>query len=320
MDFFKIGLRNILGISIPGVIVVFIFLYSLLVLSTFFNVNIDTAFFKDATVLITVVIFIFSYLFGSIFRLSSADAIDEKSRKHKIMSNSKAIQELIDNYYDDKDELTVENENKFQGRKLANNDFKTINHELHNINNDLKILCETNSSHWHSKCESLDKVLYFIDIFPYPILEYYKFETKHPDGFFPFYNKYRKQILNDSKNFFNLCKTSIYASDFSSLKEEVDNAEAFSRFLAGTYFALKYSIIILIITSTIQIASVFIKDFSQIFQVNNIFNIALPILLILIFNACLKLIIKRFRNIRLKEVDTVFDAFYLINNKAKLGQ
>ena len=80
MDFFKLGLRNILGITLPGAVLVLVVSYMLYVCAialdqsqTFFE------WVKDAELLILVGSFLISYIIGSVMRLNSADIVDKKS-------------------------------------------------------------------------------------------------------------------------------------------------------------------------------------------------------------------------------------------------
>src|ERR1044072_7517798 len=85
MDLFKLGLRNVLGITLPGAIVVFILFYILF--STAFALNqplIILAWTKDQQFLILVTLFLISYVLGSLMRLNAADKLDAKSAKYHL--------------------------------------------------------------------------------------------------------------------------------------------------------------------------------------------------------------------------------------------
>ena len=84
MDFFKLGLRNILGITLPGAVLVLVVSYVLYVCTIALDQS-RTLFewVKDAELLILVASFIISYVIGSVIRLNSASNVDDKSAKFK---------------------------------------------------------------------------------------------------------------------------------------------------------------------------------------------------------------------------------------------
>ena len=104
MDLFKLGLRNVLGITLPGALVVFIFFYVLF--STTFALNqplIIFAWTKDQQFLILVALFLISYVLGSLMRLNAADKVDEKSAKHH-----------LDKFNKDKGTLGISDKQEFE--------------------------------------------------------------------------------------------------------------------------------------------------------------------------------------------------------------
>ena len=194
-----------------------------------------------------------------------------------------------------------------------------------------------------------EKWIWRIDEFPYPIWQFKKFERFHPESVLKFYKEKASSMRNDigdkDKEFFNFCKTSILSksNEFgSTLKDEIDQAEASVRFIAGTFFALSYSRLLLVLTlfltifkailsmsflSSFLFFSFFLSikgiRFSPLYSIckfisneeSSLFLFSLILLFITFF--CQREIKKRFRQFRLKEVDMVYDAFYLINEKPK---
>lgn len=84
MDFFKFGLRNILGITLPGAVLVLVIFYVLYVCAIALGQN-PTGYqwVADAEFLILVVLFLVSYVIGSVIRLISAGKVDDRSAKFK---------------------------------------------------------------------------------------------------------------------------------------------------------------------------------------------------------------------------------------------
>ena len=295
MDFFKFGLRNILGITLPGGLLVVVLAYISFSILSVFDVYIENfGWIKESTFLIIIIAFILSYIIGSVIRLESADKVDNWSGKYHIWKNRKILKALIINTPLTKN-IKKPQKGSLQGN--LNSLIKTAKDKL------------ANNKDWQTEINELSKLIYFLDVFPYPLWEFRKFKLSHSPKFFDFFNEYKAPLLAGGKNFFNYSKMVIYSSSLpESLISEVSSAEAFSRFLAGTFFSLIYSIILLIFFSLIHFIFVAHFIFLNVFLISNIFIIA-------IFLYFAYKIIKGFRNIRLKEVEIVFDAFYLVYRK-----
>jgi hypothetical protein len=83
MDLFRLGLRNILGITMPGALLVLILCYVLLSVLYFLNQPLKfLSSVKDSEFLIAGAFFLVSYILGSLMRLNAADKLDEKSGKY----------------------------------------------------------------------------------------------------------------------------------------------------------------------------------------------------------------------------------------------
>lgn len=95
--------------------------------------------------------------------------------------------------------------------------------------------------------------------------------------------------------FFNLCKTMI-PSDDEAAQHEIYAAEALSRYISGTFYSLIVSAAMLLIVTLAQLL------FHR-------FSVAVSLVLLL-YISCIVAILKNFRFIRLKEVDSVFDATF----------
>ena len=97
MDFFKLGLRNILGIVLPGAIIIIIVSY-IIIFFSFFLTDFKLNFLINNSLLFFIIALIFSYIIGSLIRLKAADIIDHKSSKNKIHKNFDNIFEIIENF------------------------------------------------------------------------------------------------------------------------------------------------------------------------------------------------------------------------------
>ncbi|MEZ4746803.1 MAG: hypothetical protein R3C41_12075 [Calditrichia bacterium] len=290
MDIFKIGLRDILGLTLPGFIFVIALTYCIYEIALLFNV-VHYVFIldKDQQFLIFSIAFALSYVFGGVFRLWSADDLDGKSSK-KLLKRYEHEHEL--NEIDMDDIKAGFDQGQFE----------------YNFQNDVESL--------------FDDWIWREEKFPYHIWEFRKFEKQHPKEMFNFYCQYKDQMLNlghlqKGKEFFNYCKMVIINSGDQtsiSLKEEVSHAETTVRFFAGTYFAIFYSLWLLGILGVIQFITIFFNMEKYVtISKTHYFGFGLTLLFIIIaffINISIK---SNFRRLRLKEVDTVYDAFYLVH-------
>src|SRR2546426_12407801 len=81
MDPFKLGLRNVLGIILPGTIVVLVGLYGGLCLFGFGASSSLFIWIKEQTLFTLTALFLLSYFVGSLFRLNAADKVDDRSSR-----------------------------------------------------------------------------------------------------------------------------------------------------------------------------------------------------------------------------------------------
>jgi mannose-6-phosphate isomerase-like protein (cupin superfamily) len=289
MDLFKLGLRNVLGITLPGAILVFIFFYVLF--SAIFAVDQPLTVFlwsKDQQFLILVTLFLTSYVLGSLMRLNAADKVDEKSRQYHLKK-----------YQEDqgKSQGPHKKEVDEAGEKLFPDD-KNI-----------------------EKPKDSDKANWILDKFPYPKWQFIKFRLYHPYEVSRFFEDYQHCMGigpgRRGKEFFNYCKMVIYHASRQlgdALVEEVHFAEAIVRFYAGTYFGLLISFWMLLGLFLFQ-AVVFIT-YGREKSILKITNILMTLAFAGAVYLMQRMIVQRFRTLRLKEVDTVYDAFYLVHRHA----
>lgn len=116
-----------------------------------------------------------------------------------------------------------------------------------------------------------------------------------------FYERYwaNRDTGNACKNttFFNLCKTIINKVDPNSASE-VFAAEALSRFVAGSCYALCFALVLTLMDAVV--VGIFIS----------FYMISLPVVIALFYLLLILGILWEFRFLRCKEVDVVFDACY----------
>jgi hypothetical protein len=102
-----------------------------------------------------------------------------------------------------------------------------------------------------------------------------------------------------NKRFFNFCKTMLLTKDNDMIIMELYSAESINRYISGMFYSLAISVFLL---SLLAIIVAILKPFSEI----------IIFLLIILFFYFIGLwnIISRFRLIRLKEAQLLFDACY----------
>lgn len=138
-----------------------------------------------------------------------------------------------------------------------------------------------------------------------------KFKLYHPQEMLRFFIAYAACFGTEErrgKEFFNYCKMVVYnasSQQNSALAEEVREAEGTVRFFAGAFYALTASAATLLLCWIVQLCQVSRAPYHA-----TATGIAAITLLLLAWMIVHK---GRFRLLRLKEVDTVFDAFYLVH-------
>ena len=129
-----------------------------------------------------------------------------------------------------------------------------------------------------------------------------------------------RQKRRGGQSFFNYCKTVLYharqeAGDL--LVAETQSLEAEVRFFAGTYYALFNGVWIVCVSLVTQLAlhpSALVQFRPPDPRTSTLY----PTVLLLIAMYLMKrAILKRFRTLRIKEVDTLLDAFYLVHRHAR---
>ena len=349
MDVFKIGLRNILGLTMPGALLVLVFSYTLLRIVVMTGLDIrDYLWGKDQQFLMLAIFFSISFIIGALIRLKAADNVDKKSRKKllkeyfSIFTDDSKFKEILK---DTKEELNrklffkggkvskwKKTEKKLFSRTIidsSQNRTKTgmLKARLRGLFH-REIVSDKRKNDFQY---AFDRWIWREESFPYPIWEFRKFRLFQEDDMFEFYYDLRKCMADargiGEKEFFNYCKIAVVhggKSHGANLKDEIHNEEATVRFFAGVFFALKYSLFLLVGLLLFQ-GYIWIfcakQDPQSIFSgtplESTILHFFVTLFLIVTFGLLKLPIIRRFRTLRLREVDAVYNAYYLINRKKR---
>jgi mannose-6-phosphate isomerase-like protein (cupin superfamily) len=317
MNFFKFGLRSVLGIMLPGAIIVLIACYAFLsvcilvtpgstaptpagIQVTNQTLAMQTANSPDSNlhqhapqekllywvneqkVLTLIVLFLASYFLGSMVRLNAADEVDEESgllsqKRFKSRCSEAELKELEDAY-----------------TKLRTGE-KNV-----------------------ALPDSFDEWIWRREKFPYPVWQFRKFKLYHPPEITRFFESYRKCMNigfgRRGKEFFNYCKMVICHSTTpreDSVLQEVHLSEGTVRFYAGAYYALRYALWLLVPLCLIHGVMFWVEPSRAPWIDFRWVHILVTVTLTVVAFQIKRTLLLRFRTLRLKEVDTVYDAFYL---------
>jgi hypothetical protein len=224
MDPFKIGLRNLIGITAPGAIVVLALMYGGINAALLFGHLTDSSgHLKDLQWVFLTAVFLLSYLIGSILRLNSADDVDALSCRDlqcRYEAENRLSQADVPQFLELRDEI-----------------LRSGEYEAHGALGDASLR------------NSFVRWLWCSEPFPYTSWELVKLKLYHPPALGRFLQPYKGLMasistLESRKEFFNYCKIVLAGNTESpdaALLEEVQAAEANGRFFAGAYVALHYS-------------------------------------------------------------------------------
>jgi len=325
MDLFKLGLRNLLGITLPGTILLLVFFYGLFTSAYVWNQPWLTSFVggKDHLIVLLTVSFVVSYFLGSIMRLNAADRVDKKS--------SNRCRELFYRHYRKANagEEQGEVEEELQGIR-----WKYLAGES-KIEADEPI-----NAAGEPRGAAVDEWIWGVEDFPYPIWQFRKLKLYHHCDVLKFFTNFKECMGigklkrenigrktargREGKEFFNYCKTAIlHASKglTDELTQEVQLAEAHTRYYAGTHFGLVISIWGLVFLLVTQAVSLRLPIEGDPGNGKKIVMLLSTLSMVGAMEWMRRMILRRFRTLRLKEVDTVYDAFYLVNrNEVARGE
>ena len=233
MDPFKLGLRNLIGITAPGAIVLLALAYGLIGVVLVLEIKSSPlGSLKDAEWFATISALLLSYLLGNVFRLNSADELDSLSSCHL-------------------EERCQEN-NQRDNKLNPNFDLFKFIEERQKLLTNPKMLDSLDDPDEERRTQLLpdfDRWLWSTELFPYPALSILKLRRYRPTNmalhFDPYHEVTRRLVdIESRKEFFDYCKMAVVAHRLKQdepLIEEVQAAEANVRFFAGTYFAMEFS-------------------------------------------------------------------------------
>ena len=138
-----------------------------------------------------------------------------------------------------------------------------------------------------------------------------------------FFEQYDKEGILKRKRFFNYCKIVIYEHS-ASLKEEVIRQENLVRLFAGIYYVVKFGIwvsIVLGILHLFMFASFYLFPFTFLAYENIEFFlgiVGISVFTIFVLRYLRIEILSRLRYMRMKELNLVFDSFYILSKRVDL--
>jgi hypothetical protein len=312
-----LGRRDLFGILLPGTIVIFVVAYSLFGALKWFGLPVPIALLKQQF-LMSFLIFVAAYLVGSILRLYAADDVDEEASKSQMKTwwaklNSTDKGSIFE-------ELLPVKKNKPKSLQAVLR--QELQKRVQGIQKELSRGTEVTSFPI-----MFDAWCWRVEEFPYPVWQYRKWIAHGLREIFDFYwNNHRDSIWSaesaSPKSFFNFCKLVVIRKR-GGLAEEIDIAEGLTRFFAGTALALKVAFGILFVSFVLFLSwSVFVESpIVDLGNRNGRFRF-LYLVTTVVFGSALLLIyrwiVKRFRQVRLKEAGMVYNAFYLISKESLL--
>jgi len=135
------------------------------------------------------------------------------------------------------------------------------------------------------------------DYMPQRLIDYWKREWE------PREKKTADESEMRNKPFFNLCKMAVVSSN-SPLAAEVYAAEALTRYVACMFYALRIALLLALFMAAANFIAVLPR-----FTVTR--TLVAWLVVAAVYGISLFVILKNFRTVRFKEVDTVFTACYL---------
>ena len=293
MERFKpLGARDLFGILLPGVILVLISAYALSGIVVLLQLPIGDLLAQEF--LLTAILFVVAYLVGSILRLVAADDVDKKSSQYLLQAWRKKHEAALPGYPAEFEKEKAE---------LAKG-------------NDVTADISSGFDDW----------LWRSDDFPYVAWQTRLWRSHGFGDILNFFQENYKASMwsehSTSKVFFNHCKLVVIDSE-RVLADEVNRAEGLTRFLAGTVTAAHLSIRFLWIVFTLALVMVALASASRLGIISSllldwkfpIFYVVFSLFLILVLQWIRHSIIRRFRHVRQKEAEVVYEAFYLCEKR-----
>jgi hypothetical protein len=320
VDLFKLELRNFFGVLLPGALLLLVILYAsatalIAVTVTLIMPESLHSWINGAgtnlgggghEALVIALLFLLSYLLGSLLKLNSADNLDERSGK----ANMKKMHERA----------TRENKKGVkQGESILSGESDISLDEV-----------------WESLTSSSAKPiitaknyegLWARDTFPYPVFQLWRLKRNRLTGYletlYPLLLRMKEgPPVGGQKSLFNYCKMLVFSASKElgdELIREVRSTETEVRFYAGTYYALFCGLRILALFITFQIFILFAAIYSGSLPVlPGFFLVVLSFIIAGIACYGNSKILLRFRTCRIKEVDYVFDAYAIYRTRKQI--
>ena len=287
-------IRDLVGILFPGGLLVIFTLWFLWAAIIPFSPSTSMSFLTTDNNIF--VVLIFSYIAGQALRMKRLEDLEEKCtaayRKKSFPNLDRSEWEkTVAN-------IDKEEENYFAGQA--------------NIER-LKKVYEEYSNRFR-----------FWEEFPYAYRLRARRLLSQSENYIKFFEKYDRQGITKTENFFNFCKSVIY--EYSpSFKEEVLRQESLVRLFAGIYYVITYgkviAALILVLHAVLLIGHYLKADFLNYTNVElswKLFGAALLAFSLFIYMN--KEILQRLRYMRVKELNLAYDGFYLVctNHNHKL--
>lgn len=249
----------------------------------------------DQQILLSVILFVAAYLVGGVLRLYAANDVDKRSSEYRLRAWRKKRRTRIETG-------CTSNFEKHKAELAIGGDVSDILDKF--------------------DAQLFDEWLWYTDKFPYHAWLNRMWTTQGFCGVMKFFRKHYGPIMWSgdrwsSRSFFNYCKLIIIGSG-GALVDEVNMAEGITRFFAGTVVALGISTWLLVASLVVQLLLTVTVTFTPQWNITLAvqgtfqgFYLALTLVLILALQWICHQILKRFRNVRFKEVETVYHTFYL---------
>lgn len=313
MELLRDLIRDLVGIIFPGSLIVIFTIWLLWGVFLPFNVTVDSSPVSLITsannFAVLFALLVFSYVAGQLLRIRQLNYIEKKAtdRLRKDAQKRKALLGLADIVNREAQEKPEIPETVFEAVKKAVDE-------------------ESSEKGTSLGRRQLEQIYYGIrdwEVFPYPYTMKVRSRLWHPPAYFQFFRKYDEQQQEQGTTFFNYCKSAVY--EYSpSFKEELIRQEALVRMLSGIFYALKYGLWVTALAGIVHLTFLWISREELTIDIAEIGKaplhpsagiVILSVLAFLAFRWAREDILNRIRRSRQKEVNLVFDAFYICCNR-----
>jgi len=301
LDLFKLGMRNLFGIVLPGATLLLVLSFALFTATMALDWSWPrSSWMADSQTLTLIVLFLLSYLLGSVLRLVSVEPLDKKSGR------------LLQRRY--------LRRRRQASKKTTTEGSSQVLEQLRKEDGDPWKEFLPNPQYGGGDWDVLGS---WEDRFIYPSWQSWRMRLFRPKEVYRFFFGHYKDCMQKrlgGPSFLNYCKTVIYDAGQKAgdlLVAEVQSLEAEVRFFAGTYYALLIGEWITAISVLIQVATQIARP---LYAGKSLFplrwgapTLCFTFLLLIAMFVMDWVMLMRFRTLRMKEADTVLDAFYLVH-------